>query len=83
MIKGVNKKIIEIKNPDSIYFERAVFYLKPHIRELPEEVAEDEALHYISMLVPRRQKHELTRSRLFRIALFAAAAAVIAAIVIL
>ncbi len=27
MIKGVTKKIVEINNPDSIYFEKAVFYL--------------------------------------------------------
>lgn len=50
MIKGVNKRIIEINNPESIYFERAVFYLKPNVRELPSAIAKSEAERYISRL---------------------------------
>ncbi|MGN0677317.1 MAG: hypothetical protein ACI4K5_06195 [Ruminococcus sp.] len=50
MIKGVNKKIIEINNPESIYFEKAVFYLRPEVMELPQQVAEDEIERYISRL---------------------------------
>lgn len=58
MIKGVNKKIIEINHTDSIYFEKAVFYLRPEVRELPAEVSRAEAEKYISMIVPelRRKK---------------------------
>ncbi len=33
MIKGVNRKVIEINRPDSAYFERAVLYLKPDVSE--------------------------------------------------
>ena len=29
MIKGVNKKIIEINNPESSYFDKVVLYIKP------------------------------------------------------
>lgn len=50
MIKGVTKKIIEINNPDSIYFEKAVFYLRPNVRELPQEVSRSEAQRYIAKL---------------------------------
>lgn len=50
MIKGVNKRIIEINNPESIYFEKAIFYLKPEVRELPAAVAESEVRKYISRL---------------------------------
>jgi hypothetical protein len=50
MIKGVTKKIIEINNPDSIYFEKAVFYLRPNVRELPQEVSRAEAQRYIARL---------------------------------
>lgn len=50
MIKGVNKKIIEINNPESIYFEKAVFYLRPEVMELPQQIAEDEIERYISRL---------------------------------
>ncbi len=35
MIKGVNKKVIEINRPDSAYFERAVLYLKPNVKDIP------------------------------------------------
>lgn len=50
MIKGVNKKIIEINNPESIYFEKAVFYLRPEVMEIPQQVAEEEIERYISRL---------------------------------
>ncbi len=50
MIKGVNKRIIEINNPDSIYFEKAIFYLKPNVRELPAAVTEREINNFVSQL---------------------------------
>lgn len=50
MIKGVNKRIIEINNPESIYFEKAIFYLKPSVRELPAAVTEAEIKKYICRL---------------------------------
>ncbi len=50
MIKGVNKKIIEVNHTDSIYFEKAVFYLRPNVRELPAEVSRAEAEKYVSRL---------------------------------
>ena len=37
MIKGVNKKVIEINRPDSAYFERAVLYLKPDVLKYTNE----------------------------------------------
>ena len=61
MIKGVNKKIIEVRDPGSIYFEKAVFYLRPHIRQLPEEMSLDEIRLYmaengLNNLVPRKKR---------------------------
>jgi len=50
MIKGVNKKIIEINNTDNIYFDKVIFYLKPNVIELPNAVAEAEAEKYIRLL---------------------------------
>lgn len=35
MIKGVNKKVLEINNPQSLYFEKAVLYLKPNMTNIP------------------------------------------------
>jgi len=43
MIKGVNRKVIEINRPDSAYFERAVLYLKPDVAEVPLQAAQAEA----------------------------------------
>lgn len=42
MVKGVNKQIIEVNNPDSIYFEKAIFYLRPGVRILPTELSSRE-----------------------------------------
>ncbi|MCL2108049.1 MAG: hypothetical protein FWH20_01710 [Oscillospiraceae bacterium] len=30
MVRGVNKLIIEVSNPESDYFERAIFFVKPN-----------------------------------------------------
>ena len=84
MIKGVNKKIIEVNDPDSLYFEKAVFYLRPHIRELPEEMTREEIEGYISRigLCPNKTGY----SRKIRLAAGAAvltAAAVLTVILIL
>lgn len=50
MIKGVNRNIIEINNTDSLYFEKAVFYLRPNVRELPAPVSDAEVRKYIEKL---------------------------------
>ena len=50
MIRGVNKRIIEINDTDSIYFEKAVFYLRPEVKELPSDVSYREAESYIDGL---------------------------------
>ncbi len=42
MLKGVNRQIIEVNEPDSIYFEKAVFYLRPGVRKLPAEISRRE-----------------------------------------
>ncbi|MBO5104171.1 MAG: hypothetical protein J6B74_03810 [Ruminococcus sp.] len=62
MIKGVNKKIIEVNHTDSIYFEKAVFYLRPNVRELPTEVSRAEAEKYVSRLgLEYRMKNRRTK----------------------
>ena len=64
MIKGVNRKVVEIKNTDSIYFEKAVFYLRPEVRELPADISRSEAEKYISSLVPdSRFPHRIYRKK--------------------
>lgn len=50
MLKGVSKMIVEVNNPDSVYFERAIFYLRPNVRELPGEISDAEISRYIAGL---------------------------------
>ena len=35
MIKGVNKQIIEVNDPESKYFEKAVLYIRPEYADVP------------------------------------------------
>lgn len=50
LIKGVSKRVVEINNPESIYFEKAIFYIKPHMSDMPEKLLAREADEYISEL---------------------------------
>lgn len=52
MVKGVHKKIIEINHPDSMYFERAVFYLKPGITQLPQQLSDADAVALLQEASP-------------------------------
>lgn len=81
MVKGVNKKIIEVNNPDSIYFEKAVFYLKPGVHILPDEIAEREIDRYIakSGLSQRRERISLKTGKII---IFSALIAVTTLIII-
>ena len=56
MIKGVNKKVVEINNPRSIYFEKAVLYLKPNMSCMPEKLVCREAEEFIDDLVQKPPK---------------------------
>lgn len=48
MLKGVNHKVIEVNHPDSLYFERAVFYLRPEVDDLPTHAALCESERYLT-----------------------------------
>lgn len=81
MIKGVNKRIIEINDTNSIYFEKAVFYLRPGVKELPCEVSSREAYEYIEKLgldtLPEVKPSKNYSSILFTIIAVISAAAII------
>ncbi|MBR1593030.1 MAG: hypothetical protein IJ666_08505 [Ruminococcus sp.] len=61
MLKGVNRTIIEVNHTDSIYFEKAVFYLRPEVRSLPAEFIRSEADKYISYAEPCRRRRFISR----------------------
>ncbi len=43
MIKGVNRRVVEVHNPQSMYFEKAVFYLKPNLEAIPQQLLTEDA----------------------------------------
>lgn len=57
MVKGVHKKIIEVNHPDSMYFERAVFYLKPGITQLPQQLSDADAVALLQEASPADTTH--------------------------
>lgn len=58
MVKGVNKKIIEINHPDSLYFDRAVFYLKPGITQVPYQLSQADSYAILREASPADQKRK-------------------------
>ena len=55
MLKGVNHKVIEVNHPDSLYFDRAVFYLRPEVDDLPTHAALCESERFLSAQNVRRR----------------------------
>lgn len=78
MVKGVNKQIIEVNNTDSIYFEKAVFYLRAGVRSLPKEVSQREIQRFIA----ESGYAERRRLNIGRIVIYVAIAAVAAVVVL-
>lgn len=81
MIKGVNKKVLEINNPQSVYFEKAVLYLKPNMNCVPEQLLKREADEFIRTISPKSSKYVLYVKLLIGISI--AFSAVSAALVLL
>lgn len=50
MIRGVNKKIIEVKNTNNDYFERAILFVKEPKKDVPQKLLEKKADSYIVSL---------------------------------
>ena len=46
MLRGVNKKIIEINNVDGGYFEKILFFVNDDRRSEPDSVLENQAEKY-------------------------------------
>lgn len=48
MLRGVNKKIIEINNVDGGYFDRILFFVNDDWRSEPDSVLDKQAEKYVS-----------------------------------
>ncbi|HOF68916.1 MAG TPA: hypothetical protein PLF24_05535 [Ruminococcus sp.] len=82
MIKGVNKRIIEINNPQSIYFEKAIFYLKPNVSQLPDSIAQSEVQRYISLIGLETDYENKRKAFLRKTFVYSSIAAILAGILI-
>lgn len=54
MIKGVNKKIIEINNPESPYFDKVVLYIKPTKEVHTRNELSGEVDRYLKSLIVKK-----------------------------
>ncbi len=43
MIKGINKQILEVTNPESPYFEKIIFFVRPQGQRLSDADLQQEA----------------------------------------
>ncbi len=57
MLKGVNKKVVEVIDIDNEYFERAILFVKPTEQKHDEKVIKERANLYIKGInyVPKRE----------------------------
>ena len=53
MIKGVNKRVVEIVCTDNEYFEKAVLYVKSDKPDVPSARLETEAREFMESIAPR------------------------------
>ena len=88
MIKGVNKQVVDVTEPDSAYFERVLFFVKPEYSGLGESVLRRKADQLLSdagsgkVAGPKRPQRKKLRGALI-VALAAALSAALTAAVLL
>lgn len=81
MIKGVNKRVVEITSTDHEYFEKAVLYVKADKSDTPAERLGEEAREYLGRIVPVKRPRE--SALVFKIAIASAALLLILVVIYL
>ncbi|MCL1881390.1 MAG: hypothetical protein FWF76_04360 [Oscillospiraceae bacterium] len=65
MVKGVNKQIVEVINPDNELFERAIFFIKPQVKSpTSKELSQNADLLISSQKSILQNKHSKAKSTL-------------------
>jgi hypothetical protein len=59
MIKGVNKRVIELNDINSDFFDKALLYIKPDRSITPEAELDIEARAFIRTVAPKRKSSNL------------------------
>ena len=62
MIKGVNRRVIEINNPDGEYFEKAILFVKPEKSGDKPETLRMAARKYLSEVDENNRRRRLRLS---------------------
>ena len=83
MIKGVNKKIIEINNPDSSYFDKVILYIKPNNEIHTTNELSFEVDRYLKSLIKDNKKKNIKRNQNLSIGFIVGMAVVLTLIVAL
>lgn len=65
MIKGINKQILEVTNPESPYFEKIIFFVSPNGAANDEKVVQQEAIK-ISKSVRKPPKTKATPKQILQ-----------------
>lgn len=78
MLKGVNKQIIEIVNPESSFFERAILFVAPNKYYLSDSEKNFQAKKYLKSIDTGRCKSK--KAAILSLGKLAAAAAAGAAV---
>ena len=85
MIKGVNRQVVEVSQPESAYFEKVLFFVKPEFYGLGESKLKSkaDALLKDSPLPPetKTKKRKKGKGDMVKFFLSASAGAVAAAII--
>lgn len=82
MIKGVNKKIIEINDTDNIYFEKAILYIRPKMSDIPQNHLIKEANFYLEKNIPDGQHLDSSLNKVKKILFVLAFICIILAILV-
>ncbi len=77
MLKGVNRQVVEIPQPDSAYFEKVIFFVKPGCSAVSETKLRAKADELIkdASTPPQEKNMRRTSSRLMQAVKFSIAAA--------
>ena len=85
MLKGVNRQVVEVFQPESVYFEKVLFFVKPEFYGLGESKlrSKADALLKDTALPPetRAKKRKINKSDVVRFFLSASAGAAVAGVV--
>lgn len=68
MVKGINRQVLEIIEPNCVYFEKALFFVKPEYSNESDSKLRNEALKSIKTSSAPKTRKQKIKSKAFFIA---------------